>query len=387
MTTTDPISSRADTLVEQAACGDPVAVVDRAHQVADEVLFPVAQDTDRAELLPAANLRALADAGLFGIAGPVEAGGLALPPLAARRVFAAVGGACGATFFVWAQHHGCVRLIARADDPTLRDEFLDDMCAGRVVAGQAFAHLRRPGAPPIHARRVDGGWRVNGFAPWMTSWGIADLFLIAAETDDREVVWCSIRTPGGDISPDTIPDGVIPGTLPLPVFAPTGTITVRLDDWFVPDEAVVSTEDADRWRTVDRLTVAVGQPAMLGVAARATDLLAAAARGDDEPATGAALRLRDEIDSRWSDDDALMGRILDPPTAHTDAWDELAHDAADHRARCLDVARRSTTALLAAVGGGGMSLTHPAQRLARETEFYVIQGQSADGRAATLRAT
>ncbi|MEM9747297.1 MAG: acyl-CoA dehydrogenase, partial [Actinomycetota bacterium] len=80
-------------------------------------------------------------------------------------------------------------------------------------------------------------------------------------------------------------------------------------------------------------------------------------------------------------------RIIDPPTAHTDEWDHLADEAADHRARCLDVARRSTTALLAAVGGGGMSLTHPAQRLARETEFYVIQGQSADGRAATLRAT
>jgi hypothetical protein len=32
-----------------------------------------------------------------------------------------------------------------------------------------------------------------------------------------------------------------------------------------------------------------------------------------------------------------------------------------------------------------MDLAHPAQRLAREADFYVIQAQTADGRAATLR--
>ena len=37
-------------------------------------------------------------------------------------------------------------------------------------------------------------------------------------------------------------------------------------------------------------------------------------------------------------------------------------------------------------GGGGMDLSHPAQRLMREADFYVIQAQTADGRAATLRS-
>jgi hypothetical protein len=60
--------------------------------------------------------------------------------------------------------------------------------------------------------------------------------------------------------------------------------------------------------------------------------------------------------------------------------------ASDHRAACLDLARRSTTALLAATGGRGMDLGHPAQRLAREADFYVIQAQTVDGRAATLRS-
>jgi hypothetical protein len=33
-----------------------------------------------------------------------------------------------------------------------------------------------------------------------------------------------------------------------------------------------------------------------------------------------------------------------------------------------------------------MDLNHPAQRLAREAAFYVIQAQTVDGRAATLRS-
>ena len=65
---------------------------------------------------------------------------------------------------------------------------------------------------------------------------------------------------------------------------------------------------------------------------------------------------------------------------------ETVESMSDHRAACLDLARRSTTALLASVGGAGMDLAHPAQRLAREADFYVIQAQTADGRAATLRS-
>ena len=42
--------------------------------------------------------------------------------------------------------------------------------------------------------------------------------------------------------------------------------------------------------------------------------------------------------------------------------------------------------LLAAVGGRGMDLGHPAQRLAREADFYVVQAQTPDGRTATLRS-
>ena len=61
-------------------------------------------------------------------------------------------------------------------------------------------------------------------------------------------------------------------------------------------------------------------------------------------------------------------------------------DLAGARAESITAVQRLTTALLAAVGGRGAELSHPAQRLAREALFYVVQAQTADGRRATLEA-
>ena len=61
-------------------------------------------------------------------------------------------------------------------------------------------------------------------------------------------------------------------------------------------------------------------------------------------------------------------------------------DLAAARAETIGGVQRLTTALLAAVGGGGAMLSHPAQRLAREALFYVVQAQNADGRRATLES-
>ncbi len=343
----------------------------RARALSDELLFPSAQLVDRGRIVPATHLRALGDAGLFGIAGPASLGFADLGPADSRRVVAAVGGGCGATFFVWVQHHGVVRTLRSSPNDELARELLTPMCAGELVAGVAFAHVRRAGPPAVAAHRVAGGWRLDGRAPWATSWGIAHWFCIAAETDDGRLVWSMVSGDGMA--------GVRATPLALPVFSATGTVALTFDGCTVPDELVADIEDADRWRQADRRRASIGQPAVSGVADRAVRQLAGSVRDEDDPAGPAADRLAAELRSLWADDDRL-GAALDA------GGDDAIDAASDHRARCLDLARRATTALLAAVGGAGMDLGHPAQRLAREADFYVIQAQTRDGRAATLRS-
>jgi alkylation response protein AidB-like acyl-CoA dehydrogenase len=347
-------------------------VITTSERIADEALFPDAQDVDRADIVPRGRFDVLAEAGLFGLAGPAEHGHLDLQPRPARRVIATIGGGCGATFFSWVQHHGVVRTLRASRRDELRDTLLPELCSGRSIAGVAFAHLRRTDRRAITATRVEAGWRFDGHAPWATSWGIADLFAVAAETDGGEVVWGLI--------PGVESGAVHPTSLALPVFAATGTVALDFDGCIVPDDRIIAVEQLDAWRRADRRRASIGQPAVLGVADRAIRLLRSVQRNPRDPVGPTADSLSEELNSTWERDDEVLVALSDSST------DALAI-ASEHRAACLGLARRSTTALLAAVGGGGMDLSHPAQRLAREAMFYVIQAQTTDGREAVLRAS
>ena len=343
-----------------------------AQRIADEDLFPTAQDIDRAALIPLDRFAVLADAGLFGIVGPVELGFGGLDVHELRRVMAAVSSGCGATFFAWAQHHGVVRTISEASNDELREAWVPRLSRGEVVAGTAFAHLRRADRRAVTATRVSGGWRLKGFAPWATSWGIAEIFTVAAESESGELIWTLID--GVEQS------GLAVVPLVLAVFGSTGTVALRFDGLVVPDNRVLGTDDAASWRASDRIRAAAGQTGVLGVADRATRLLGDEVRGPDDPAVDAAQRLRIELGDIWQRDRVVVESL------GGGADDALLAEASDHRAACLDLGQRATTALLAASGGSGMDLNHPAQRLAREAAFYVIQAQTVDGRAATLRS-
>lgn len=353
-------------MASDVTIADPDGLFDRARVLADDVLAPAAQAVDRADRIPEGHLRAMAEAGLFGLLGPADRDGLDASPGLARRVVAEIGGGCGATFFVWVQHHGVVRTLRDSDNDALADALLGPMCRGDLVAGTAFAHVRRPGRPAITATRVDGGWTLDGHAPWATSWGIADWFSVAAVADGDRLVWAMI--PGGE------PAGIVATPLELPVFGATRTVALDFVGCQVSDEHVIGVDALDRWRAADVRRAALAQPAGLGVADRAIRLLAA--RDGDEPAVRAAGSLRREWSDLWALDDALVAAI--------GAGEDRTADASAHRAAVLDLSRRTTTALLAASGGAGMALDHPAQRLGREAMFYVIQAQTADGRRAVL---
>ena len=142
-------------------------VVSRAQEFTDAVLFPSAMDVDSADIIPAANLDALAAAGLYGIAGPAEAGGLNADLATLCRVIEIMAGGCLTTTFVWLQHHGAVRAIAATDNNLLRSRWLSPLCRGERRTGIALGGAR-PGPPLLRAKRVSGGYLLDGTAPWVT---------------------------------------------------------------------------------------------------------------------------------------------------------------------------------------------------------------------------
>ncbi|MCW2581801.1 MAG: hypothetical protein JWQ53_591, partial [Klenkia sp.] len=161
-------------------------VIARAQTIADEVFFPAAGEVDAAGVVPAAHLETLAEAGLYGLTGPVGAGGQGADQAAVDAVVEALAGGDLATTFVWLQHLAVPRMVAEGP-AALREEFLVDLCAGRTRSGIALLAATRPGPPAITVRREADGFVLDGGVPWVTGWAHVDVLLVAAR-DAADVV-------------------------------------------------------------------------------------------------------------------------------------------------------------------------------------------------------
>jgi alkylation response protein AidB-like acyl-CoA dehydrogenase len=346
----------------RSAVGDAtVELLARVAVVADTVLWPAAQVVDRAPILPWSHLEAIAELGLFGQAAPPELGGLGLPAAVARSALRLLGSGCGATGFAFAQHHGVVAALARTANTALRRRWLGPLC-GSTLAGIAFAHVRRLGSAAVTATRTNRGWRIHGEAPWATSWGLAELFLVAAVTGEDRILWFLV--PG-----QPAPGFSASERLDLMVLGASATVRLRFDGLEVADEAVVEISNRPGWQVDDRRAAARPNPLCLGVGDRSLSLLAELA-----PESAVAL------EPVWVD----VARRAEAACAAVDGGTNDVAGVAAMRAETVATVQRLTTATLAAAGGRGAEASHPAQRLAREALFYVVQAQNADGRQATL---
>ena len=309
---------------------------DAARFIADQILFPDAVAIDAADVVPGRYLDALADAGLYDL-NP--------DPVTAGRVVEALGGGSLATAFIWIQHHSVVRAVAAAG-ADLADRYLDGLRAGRIRAGIAYAALRRPGPPSARATPDGhGGWVLDGFAPWVTGWGLVDVVLVGARRGD-DVVWCLLDAVEAD--------GLAATAVRLAALDASATYELRWARHAVPGDRIVGVESFTEWQARD----ASGRPPhgylALGVAARAGRLLGPGP-------------LDAEVDSARA--------ALDAATPAT---------AAAVRATASLLAVRAATALVAAGGGKSVEADQHPARLMREATFLLVFGQTGAIRAAQL---
>jgi alkylation response protein AidB-like acyl-CoA dehydrogenase len=309
--------------------------------------------------VPRSHLDALAETGLLGATVDPD-----VSPAEARGAQEALAGTCLATWFVQAQHHTPVGLVAAAPEP-IRERLLPLLTSGVVVAGIAFSHLRRWPGRPVAATRVPGGWRFDGVAPWYTGWTLNDVAVLAGASEAGEVVFA------------LVPAQAAPGLAATPVqptaaLAGTRTVALHLDGVVVGDDGVLAVRPIADWRAADDARATNATPAIFGVTAAAIRELVAL----DEPgAAAAAARLEQELASVR----AAATHLLDAVPAA-----ERLDERVALRAAALRLAVDATSTHLAAVGGRGLGADHAAQRRAREALFLLIQGQTARVRAAYL---
>lgn len=337
-----------------------------ATELADRLLRPQAERAD-VEGVQRAVVDEVARAGLLGLSGPRGYGGADAPAPLLREVAEVLAGADAATWFVTTQHETPLRTLSRSENVALKERHLRAMCTGGALAGVAFAHLRRPGPPAVTASRVPGGWRYDGAVGWATSWGLADLLLLAG------------LSPAGDVVMALVPARDAPGLtasapMRLAAMQGTSTVTLALDGLQVADADVAEVVREGDWREADRVRTANVTPAVFGLLHEVVRRLRAAPRGGRTAAV-----LADRLAEESEDLRRAAYALLDHVPAPDQVEDRLAL-----RAAALELTVRAATGLVAANGGSAMSLDAAPQRLAREALFFLVQAQTGPVREATL---
>lgn len=293
-----------------------------------------AEAVDAADTVPEEHLRGLADAGLYGIFAPAEVGGLGLGA-GVGLVIEELASACLASTFVWLQH---LRLLGAMLDPgtpaALREALLPAVVSGDVRGGVALTGLL-PGPPRLTARPVDGGWLLDGEAPWVSGWGVVDLLVTVARGPEDTAVTLLMDA--------REQQGLAAARQRLAAANASATVQLSFDGVFVPDGRLVDQRPYDP------------------VAAQSEGL-----RGNGSLAVGVGRRCCALIGPSPLDDE------LDACRAELDAADTAGMPAA--RAHASEFAARAAHYLAVRRGSRSALAGDDAERLAREAGFLLVFG-------------
>ena len=142
---------------------------------------------------PAESLQVCADAGVYRWFLSQEHGGFDWSPADRTRGYLRLAQADLVTTFVITQYMGAIRRIVGSKNDSLMRRWCEPLLSGERFGTVGISHLttsrRHLAKPVLSAKQIDGGYELNGMAPWVTGAPHGDVFVIGATLDDgREIL-------------------------------------------------------------------------------------------------------------------------------------------------------------------------------------------------------
>ena len=165
---------------------EEAALVERARQFTREVVAPNAARWERERRMPREALREAASLGLLSIEVPKAHGGLGMSFFAKLRVAEELAGACMGFAFSLVNVHNCAWRLALDGAPEHVQRLVPALMRAERLGGAA---LSEPGAGSdfaaiaTTARKVDGGWVLDGEKGWITNAAHGDVYTTYAQTE------------------------------------------------------------------------------------------------------------------------------------------------------------------------------------------------------------
>src|SRR5919107_1909913 len=158
-----------------------------ARQFADEVIRPAADDNARNAHFDTDLVRKIADQGYLGAIVPRDYGGAGLDYITYGLIVEEIGRGCSAMRTVISVQTSLVcSSILKWGTEEQKEHYLPKLCAGEWLG--CFG-LTEPGTgsdaanQQTRAKKVDGGWVINGAKQWISMGNFAKVALVFAQTD------------------------------------------------------------------------------------------------------------------------------------------------------------------------------------------------------------
>ncbi|KAF3903645.1 hypothetical protein AA313_de0206030 [Arthrobotrys entomopaga] len=355
-----------------------------------EISEEVAAKTDRENAFPNDMWPKLGEAGLLGITAEQEYGGLELGYQAHCIVLEEISRASGSIGLSYAAHSQlCVNQLSLHGSDAQKSRFLPGLISGTKIGALAMSE-HSAGSDVVSmkttAKKVDGGWLLNGTKMWITNGPDADYIVVYAKT-----------------SPDKASKGITAMVVEKPFkgfscarkldkLGMRGSNTGELifEDVFVPEENQLGPTDGGvkvlmSGLDLERLVLSAGP---IGLMQAAMDLAL--------PYT----HTRKQFNIPIAEFQLMQGKLADMYTklaasrAYTYATaktvDEGTIDTRDCAGAILYAAERATEVALDAIqclGGNGYINELAAGRLLRDAKLYEIGAGTSEVRRMVIGRT
>ncbi|OTA99259.1 hypothetical protein M426DRAFT_325299 [Hypoxylon sp. CI-4A] len=155
-----------------------------------EIPEEVAASTDKSNAFPADMWPKLGEAGFLGMTADEDAGGLALGYQAHCVVMEELSRASGSIALSYAAHSQlCVNQLQLNGSPSQKQKYLPGLIAGTSVGALAMSESGA-GSDVVSmrttAKKVDGGFLLNGTKMWITNGPDADVVVVYAKTEPEK---------------------------------------------------------------------------------------------------------------------------------------------------------------------------------------------------------
>jgi len=369
--------SPATAAVETADAPDVVAIVARAHAIAEGTIAPLAATLDREHRFPVESFAALAAEGLLGVTVPQRWGGLGSEPLALALSLSEIAHACASTAVGASVTNMVAETLCRFGSEELIARFVPRLTSGEAITGSFCLSEPAAGSDAASlkatARRDGDDWILDGTKMWITSGAYSKVFIVMARTGPAEAGHRGISA--FVVTPDMPGFGVGKAEEKTGLLG-SNTVPINLDGCRVPGANLIGEEGIGfriAMTALDGGRITIGAMAN-GIARAAVDAVRARLRGAPQgPLRSVREAAFAELVARTRAAELMVERaaVLKGASLRGEGG-RYTREAAMAKLYATENAKAVTTRAVELLGAAGVDRARGVERLMRDARVTTI---------------